>query len=279
MKTAIIIIALAVILTLFLVILPNSNKVTALNNLPNSLEQWYKPVSKRNLWQHNMFKLRRELQAISTYAAEGNWELTQKWASSFDLHYRKIAEMIPQWQDEINLKTSEALVQASKENSMHKLNGTIRDLRRDCRQCHETYRGVVALRYRAPDFSELKVSDSQGESYRYRKFMKLLMRDLNAVVIANTDQQYDKALKSLSELEGRMADLGKSCISCHKTSPEAREYYLGAKTRSMVDTLRLSLIDEDTNKIGHNIGSLAVQACAKCHGSHRIASDMRVQLK
>jgi len=37
---------------------------------PASLAQWYKPQNKRNVWQHNMFKLRREIQAVKEYVYE-----------------------------------------------------------------------------------------------------------------------------------------------------------------------------------------------------------------
>ena len=36
---------------------------------PTSLAQWYKPANKRQVWLHNMFKLRRELQAVVEYAS------------------------------------------------------------------------------------------------------------------------------------------------------------------------------------------------------------------
>ncbi len=33
-----------------------------------SLEKWYKPANKRQVWLHTMFRLRREMQAIADYA-------------------------------------------------------------------------------------------------------------------------------------------------------------------------------------------------------------------
>ncbi|MCK5336958.1 MAG: hypothetical protein KAQ67_12390, partial [Gammaproteobacteria bacterium] len=35
-----------------------------LDTPPASLEKWYKPANKRQVWLHTMFRLRREMQAI-----------------------------------------------------------------------------------------------------------------------------------------------------------------------------------------------------------------------
>ena len=39
---------------------------------PASLEKWYKPANKRQVWLHTMFRLRREMQAIREYAKQNN---------------------------------------------------------------------------------------------------------------------------------------------------------------------------------------------------------------
>ena len=39
---------------------------------PASLEKWYKPANKRQVWLHTMFRLRREMQAISEYAEQND---------------------------------------------------------------------------------------------------------------------------------------------------------------------------------------------------------------
>jgi len=246
---------------------------------PDSLRQWYKPENKRNVWQHNMFKLRRELQAIQTYAAEENWSLTSQWAEGFVVHYRKIADMVPEWEDELRLEASDRLLQATKQHDMGALQKALRSLRKNCNSCHRSFRDTVALSYRAPDFSKQEVTDEQGNHYSYQEYMEELMFDLNSVVIANTDKNYDVALDGLTALRSGIEQLGESCVSCHEDTPEAREYYLGAKTDSLLSTLQQSLVAKKTENIGQNIGALAVHACAKCHGVHRISADMRTVLE
>ncbi len=46
---------------------------------PESIGQWYKPQNKRQVWLHNMFKLRRELQAVTYYSSIDDIQHLEKW--------------------------------------------------------------------------------------------------------------------------------------------------------------------------------------------------------
>ncbi|MEE9491869.1 MAG: hypothetical protein V3W04_00625 [Gammaproteobacteria bacterium] len=245
---------------------------------PDSLKQWYKPASKRNVWQHTMFSLRRELQAIESYAMKDDWSHVKKWADRFREHYSKIPEMVPEWEYDIDLKESKNLQQAVFDQDHRKLKKAIKNLRKSCKTCHWDYRSTAALQNRAPDFTSHEIIDEQGKVYSYAEYMRELMFYLNTVVIANADKRYETALQGLESLRSGIHQLGESCIDCHEKSPEAREYYLGEKTLTMISTLQSSLEKHETETIGRQIGGLAVHACAKCHGVHRISADMRTLL-
>ena len=47
----------------------------SLDEPPASLEKWYKPANERQVWLHTMFRLRREMQAISEYAEKNEYGL------------------------------------------------------------------------------------------------------------------------------------------------------------------------------------------------------------
>ncbi len=254
-----------------------NKEATQIKHAPEALRQWYKPENKRNVWQHNMFKLRREMQAIQIYGAEDNWALVKKWTNSFIEHYHKIPEMVPQWQNEIRVQASKDLFQASQAEDIKSVKKAMRSLRQSCNSCHRKFRSLAALQYRAADFSENKIVDEQGQTHSYSKYMEKLMFQLNAVVIANADQHYDDALESLSTLQAGVHQLGESCSSCHKT-PEAREYYLGDKTALLLKTLEISLKNRKATEVSQNIGAFAVHACAKCHAVHRISADVKSYL-
>ena len=60
--------------------------MVSLKKPPASLEQWYKPANKRQVWLHTMFRLRREMQAIAEYAKQDDPTTDNK----CDSHHRYV---------------------------------------------------------------------------------------------------------------------------------------------------------------------------------------------
>ena len=91
---------------------------------PASLEEWYKPANKRQVWLHTMFRLRREIQAIGEYAEQKDQAGMKKWISRLEKDYSKIADMVPEWEKEIKPRLlpelemfAEAAMDATKEGA------------------------------------------------------------------------------------------------------------------------------------------------------------------
>ena len=73
----------------------HKDKVILLGKPPQSLAKWYKPENKRQVWLHNMFKLRREMQAVRFYADRKDGKGLEGWVSDLGRHYLEIGEMVP----------------------------------------------------------------------------------------------------------------------------------------------------------------------------------------
>ena len=247
-----------------------AEEAVTLDKPPASLQQWYKPANKRNVWHHNMFKLRREIQAINEYSAEKDQANTAKWASLLVTHYKKIGEMVPEWQDELELEWADKLEASANAGDYKTVAKALSKMKTSCKGCHNDYRAQVAAIFRAPDFSETRVS-LDGEEVNYPDFMKILMRDVNRIVIYAGDGNNDKAKTALSSLRQGITTLRSSCDSCHK-GDKAKNYYLGEETSALLDKLAT---DIEKGESGRTLGNLAVQACAHCHGSHRILYDIK----
>jgi len=252
----------------------SAEEIVTLKKPPTSLKQWYKPDNKRNVFQHNMFKLRRELQAVNQYRALQDLPHTQKWANQLAEHYIKIAEMVPEWKKELRLKRAEQIKIAAKEGDFKSLGNAIKKLQKSCTNCHETYRAQVAAMYRAPDFSHTYVQIN-GKETDYQDFMRLLMRDVNRIKIAAEDGNKVEAQIALKDVRSGIKTLRSSCDSCHKGS-KAKDYYLGNDTIELMDKLEVAI--EEGNS-GRTLGEFAVEACAHCHGSHRIIYDLKNEIK
>lgn len=261
------------LMSLYLSSASANDDVLTLEKPPVSLKQWYKPDNKRNVFQHNMFKLRRELQAINQYRAVEDIAHTQKWANQFVKHYKKIAEMIPEWKKELRLKRAVQLKIAAKEGDFKSLGRAIKKLQKSCTNCHETYRAQVATIYRAPDFSHTHVQ-LDGKDTSYQNFMRRLMRDVNRIKIAADDGNKTEAQSALKNVRSGITTLRSSCDSCHKGT-KAKDYYLGNETSQLIDNLEAAI---EKGKSGRALGEFAVQACAHCHGSHRIIYDMKSEI-
>ncbi len=246
----------------------HKDKVNLSKTPPASLVKWYKPENKRQVWLHNMFKLRREMQAIKLYSTGNEAALLDKWIALLSKHYLEISEMVPEWDKKLDMEALTRLQVSVKARDEKGVSLALDDLTKTCDSCHMDYRSTVATMYRAPNFSSVKLS----QSVSYKKHMKELIRQVNQIKIASDDDKRDVALLSLNELKHGIKLQGETCVQCHKKDTRV---YPDAKMIKTIASLEKSLTMGTRKERGRALGALAVQACARCHGTHRIAYDNR----
>ncbi len=245
---------------------------------PASLGRWYKPANERQVWLHTMFGLRRAYQAVREYLLLEKPKLAGKWARRLDEGYRSIGKMVPEWREELDIQQLDALHAALRAGDAKAAGKALRKLGSSCRSCHREYRAIAAVLYRAPDFSRITVEDSESlEEEAFDKVMERLSTLLNRVKIAAGDGRKRVAGESLAALGRRLEDLGESCGQCHQdAAPRGR--ILGTGYRQAADRLGAAIAAGDVKAGGRALGELAVRVCARCHGVHRLASDLRETL-
>ena len=236
------------------------------------MAQWYKPENKRQVWLHNMFKLRREMQAVRFYANNKEDDFLQKWAGQLSTHYLEIGEMVPEWKKKLDINLLAELQGYVEKGSYQDVTHALDNLSKSCDSCHADYRAITATMYRAANFSSI---DTPGRSTSLKEHMKELTRQVNQIKIASEDGRQEVALSSLSELKKGMNTLGETCSICHKK--DEREYP-GDAINNTIARLEESLVTGTLKDQGRELGTLAVTACARCHGTHRLAYDARNQL-
>lgn len=246
----------------------HKDRVVMIKNPPSSLAQWYKPENKRQVWLHNMFKLRREIQAVKFYSNVKDSKHLEQWTIQLSKHYIKIGEMIPEWKNKLNIEALSHLQKSVKNHRYQNISAALDELNKSCDSCHTDYRIITATKYRAPDFSSIEINPSTP----YKKHMKKLTRQVNAIKIASKDRMKDIALSSLSGLKEDINILGETCSNCHKKDTKV---YPGDKINKTIAELDKSLRTGTLKEQGKNLGTLAVLACARCHGTHRLSYDMR----
>jgi len=247
----------------------------SLKQAPTSLEQWYKPTNKRQVWLHTMFKLRREMQAIRENAANGDLAATQKWIKRLDKHYNKIADMVPEWEKEIKPRLIPELEMFAEKGDTYRLNKTLKMIKRTCDDCHTVYQPLVTATYRSPYYDDIKLKDAEGEIHSFEENMEQLSLSLNRILIALDDGHNSVAMLSSKKLVERLHTLGDSCNGCHKDDAYPKERILGEETNQRFVKLQKNISEGKVKESQKLMGEIAVTVCARCHNTHRITSDLR----
>lgn len=247
----------------------HKDRVALIKTPPASLAQWYKPENRRQVWLHNMFKLRREMQAVRFYANNKEDGFLQKWAGQLSTHYLEIGEMVPEWKKKLDINLITELREHVKNGSYQDITRALDNLSKSCDSCHVDYRAITATMYRAANFSSIDTPDG---STSLKEHMKELTRQVNQIKIASEDGMREVALSSLSDLKKGMNTLGDTCSICHKKDEKE---YPGDTINNTVTRLEESLVTGTLKDQGRELGTLAVTACARCHGTHRLAYDSR----
>jgi cytochrome c556 len=244
------------------------DKVQIIKKPPREIAQWYKPQNKRQVWLHNMFKLRREMQAVRYYAErEDDLHLTQ-WLTKLNQHYRKIAEMVPTWNNKLDVSLMDVMKTAANSQDFNLVIAQLDQLTKNCQSCHDDYRSITATMYRAPDFSKIKLANQQSLNQQMIK----LSEQVNMIKIAITDGFDTTALSAFNELKLSMSALATGCDSCHSNS---KKEFPNTKLKATLAKLEQALQSGTAKEQGQQLGTLAVEACANCHANHRLSFDNR----
>ena len=245
---------------------------------PASLEQWYKPANKRQVWLHTMFRLRREMQAINEYAKLNDGDAMEKWITRLDKDYIKIADMVPEWEKKIKPRLIDEIESFADKGDIQRVEKTLDMIQRTCDDCHDDYQPLVTAIYRSPDYDDVKVNNGNDKPQSFNDNMQDLSRSVNRILIALDDGHQAVALQASQELAGQLQMLGKSCSCCHKDEPYPVERILGKDTQQRFDKLQLNINEGQIKDSQKLMGEIAVTVCARCHNTHRIVNDLRKSL-
>ncbi len=250
----------------------HKDRVQLIKLPPESLAEWYKPQNKRHVWLHNMFKLRREMQAVEHYASLEQAQALALWAERLNEHYQEIRTMVPEWGGRLDQDTMSRLLGAQRENQYDQVKTLLGDLQESCDACHTQFRSVTAALYRAPDFTQIQIKDSET----LLETMKALNRNVNDIKIAIGAKDQAWAFNALDDLKTGVNEMSAMCESCHSYLPKT---YPDTVVETALNELHTALISGDTKQQGEALGKVAVSACAQCHGTHRIAYDTQQLIK
>jgi cytochrome c553 len=247
----------------------------SLKTPPASLEKWYKPANKRQVWLHTMFRLRREMQAIAEYAKQNDQKAMEKWIKRLDKDYNKIADMVPEWEKEIKPRLLPELEMFAEKGDSYRVGRTLEKISRTCDDCHTHYQPLVTATYRSPHYDDIKVRNINGALQSFEDNMVDLSESVNRILIALDDGHKPIALQASQNLADQLQNLADSCSSCHKEDEYPRERILGKATQQRFETLQININKGQVKDSQKLMGEIAVTVCARCHNTHRIVYDLR----
>lgn len=253
----------------------HAENIIKFNVPPASLEKWYKPNNKRQVWLHTMFRLRREMQAINEYAKENNKPAMKKWIMRLETDYNKIAEMVPEWKKEIKPRLLSELKMFANKGDTLRVTRTLEMIRQTCDDCHENYQPLVTAIYRSPYYDNIKLKNSNGTPHSFKDNMKSLSISINQILIALDDGKKSTALQAQKNLYMQLQALGSSCTSCHKKDSYPKERILGKKMLNNLKLLKIRIKKGQTKASQKLLGRIGVAVCARCHNIHRTVHDLR----
>ncbi|WP_286265730.1 hypothetical protein [Thalassotalea atypica] len=269
--TYFIVLQLAIIAAVVGLVYKHQDNAVIIKTPPKSLAQWYKPANKRHVWLHNMFNLRREMQAVAFYAEQQDEKHLHSWVGKLNEHYSKISTMVPQWQNKLDLVAMKDLSNASAALNYVEVLHQLERVQESCDSCHNDYQAITALTYRAPNFKPIQVT----QEHNFIDHMNLLTQQVNQVKIASQDGFTELALQSVDELKLSMVELGQVCTDCHKKD---RREYPDKMMNKTLNSLKTAIGSGTAKEQGRYLGTLAVLACARCHGTHRIVHGIKDKL-
>lgn len=250
-------------------------EVVSLDVPPASLEQWYKPANKRQIWLHTMFALRREMHAVGDYAEQQDRVGMVKWIGRLENDYRKIAEMVPEWEDRIKPRLLPELKMFAEKGDSVRVAKTLKMIQRTCDDCHHRYQSLVTAMYRSPHYEAVRVKTLSGTEQSFEESMESLSDSVNNILIALDDGHNNKALQARKNLADQLENLGASCSHCHKKEQYPHERILGRTTQQKLDVLEAKISAGEVKESQQLMGEIAVSVCARCHNIHRTVNDLR----
>ncbi len=243
---------------------------------PESLAQWYKPLNKRQVWLHTMFRLRQSMQAVDYYMQAEDPESLKRWAGILKTTYAKLPKMVPEWQEKSRQGVAESIYQAAVSKQYDKVAKESKRLQKFCDACHMEWQPLVSAIYRSPDYRQTKVAQSDGgEALNYPDMMQKLSATLGVLKITREDGDLPKARQAAKQLQGELQDLGNSCQDCHRDQV-TYERILGEEIQLEFGKLDAFLTQpHDLKKSGRALGTIGFKVCGRCHSIHRNLGDLR----
>lgn len=238
---------------------------------PESLDQYYPPLSKEPKWIQAMHQLSKHFGGVFLDMKEKDWENADKHADQLVEAYKKTSEMVEEWKDYFDNKAVETFAAAVKTHNPEEIGKASKAVGKTCGKCHKENTVPVYTRYHWPSVEKIMLTDPVDEKeLKFGKYMHLLSNTFKGVTVNFGEGQTDRALKAADLFKKRFVELKSTCAKCH-VDDAVKQFFVSDMVLGAMDDLKAELKKEkpEPGTVWKNVGIIGKRGCKQCHLTHR----------
>jgi len=241
------------------------------------MDKYYADPGMPSEWITQMRKLNTAFSAIFISMDKKKWNPAEKNAALFFDLYKKASEMVPEWEEEFNLKAANEFKESILTKDRKIIEAASKTLKKTCSNCHLKNNNSVWIQYHWPSTESIKVLDPLEEKeVNYQIYMNKLSNSLERVTINFEQENFQQAWKALDIFTKRLTSLRSVCSKCHvtewtKSSASVKDFFVGGDIMDSLQKIKKEFATgEPSEKVFRkNMDHINKRSCKMCHLVHQ----------
>ena len=267
----------------FIFALPSFSSDFLISPPPKSMDKYYAETGKVSEWIIQMQKMSNEYYAIFVNLEIKNWSLAEKNVQFFLDSYEKASKMIPEWEENFDLKSASLLKKSILEKKIKEIEKASESIQKSCTSCHLKNNNRVWVRYHWPSTKTIKVLDPIGEKeVAYDMYMQELLVSFKRISINFEQGDIQKSWRALDVFTKRFKSLRSVCSKCHvtewtKSSVSVKDFFIGEDIIQTLQEIKKDFATGEPSKkeFKKNIEYINNRSCKMCHLVHQPATAIQ----
>jgi len=268
---------------LFILVLPVFSSDFLISPPPKSMDKYYAETGKVSEWIVQMQKMSTKYYAIFVNLEVKNWSLAEKNVQLFFNSYEKASKMIPEWEENFDLKSASLLKKSILAKDIKTIEKAFESIEKSCTHCHLKNNISVWVRYHWPSTKTIKILDPIGEKeVAYDIYMQELFVSFKKISINFEQGEIQKSWRALDVFTKRIKSLRSVCSKCHvtewtKSSVTVKDFFVGKDIIQTLQKIKKDFATGEPSKkeFKKNIEYISNRSCKTCHLVHQPAAAIQ----
>ncbi len=258
-----VVVVIVAIIGLAAVLINQGNKPDTKNNLPPSLDQYYKTQPPEYLIKK--FGLGESLMGVIMNSQQGDLVNAKKSFIAFSKEYKDIADMVPEWRNYYDQKPVENLGTALDSGNVSAILGAAGGVAENCGRCHTENMPAVWNHYNWKNFNNVMISTPEGQLPWPAAKMKYLVIGYDGIGVNIEKKDQTGAQQSFNLFRSMFNNMTTACSSCHATE---RRYYVSQDIQAMISDMGANIASGNLSRAEEIRQTIGMESCYRCHVLH-----------